>query len=76
MIPKHLIAGLLVALLATLGRAEEKPKLPEGSPPRLVRKSWARVRTAHHRWASAKVSNRFANSTVHSYFTEFWLTLF
>jgi hypothetical protein len=33
---KHLIAGSLVAFLAALAQAEDKPKLPEGSPPRLA----------------------------------------
>jgi hypothetical protein len=36
MIHKYLIAGFLVALLAPLAEAEDKPKLPDGYPPRLA----------------------------------------
>jgi hypothetical protein len=36
MIRKALIGGLLLPVLATIGQAEDKPKLPEGSPPRIV----------------------------------------
>jgi hypothetical protein len=36
MIHKYLITGLLLAALTAVGQAEDKPKLPEGPPPRLV----------------------------------------
>jgi hypothetical protein len=36
MIHKHLIAGSLIAFLAALAPAQDNPKLPEGSPPRLA----------------------------------------
>ena len=36
MIDKHLIAGLLIVVVGPLARAEDKSKIPEGSPPRLV----------------------------------------
>jgi hypothetical protein len=36
MVRRHLSAGLLVAALAAPGRADDKPKLPEGPPPRLA----------------------------------------
>jgi hypothetical protein len=36
MIPKHLMAGFVLLHFAALVQAEDKPKLPDGSPPRLV----------------------------------------